>query len=307
MLALDTSMAIVQPTIKIWTGKVQLKETDFPEEVRNNLPPKTLASLGSKYLVDPELIRKLTALRTGVDNVLIQHGIRFLKGVLIPNTLIPKIVSFLDDQAHEFKNCVEQFLNSYDNECRKWAQQFPEFEQALLNSCPNVSQITEKFDFSYQVFTIRSCETKGGYDTTAELIKKIPNTASKEAAEQIKTLLAETFKDSVKLTKRSLRPLLKAVDRLKHLALLNPDLTRSAHLLEQTAQDLETSDYGDFAHLSVQNRLHHTLETIIATAPLLPDSNSEPTQSEQVQPTPEPTQSEPKLTSQDILDELFSF
>ena len=330
MLALDTSMAIIQPTIKIWTGRVQLKETDFPEEVRNSLPPKTLANLGSKYLVDPELIRKLTALRTGVDNILIQHGIRFLKGVLVPNTLIPNLVSFLDAQAQEFKNCVTQFLNSYEASCREWAQQFPEFEQALLASCPTLANLTEKFDFSYQVFTIQACETKGGYDTTTKLIEKIPNAASKEAAEQIKTLLTETFKDSVRLTKRSLRPLVKAVDRLRHLSLLNPALAHSANLLEQTANSLAASDYGEFIHLSVQTDLSRILETVIASSPLEPEPAPAPTQSTQSEPTeptqpepepepepepasepePEPTQSAPAPApepSQDILDELFSF
>lgn len=304
-ISLNDNMVVVSPAIKVWTASSTLKMSDFAQTVQAQLPPSELAKLGSKHLTDPKPIKDLVALRTFVDSHLTTYGIRFFGGVLISAALLPEVVKFLEEQADVFNQQVTSFLNSYEEESRKWAAKFPAFEQQILANSPSVDIIKNKFGFTYTVFTINVVDTpEGTANNTAALINQVPDQTVQTALDTLTKLKDQTFNIAVKLSKKCFNTVDKAILKLEHLAFLNPDLESSLLILKNQITDLKSRpDFNDPAYkqewqlilqdaisdiINVTNQPQPAPAQAVITQPNLPPQTVKISQPEPT-PAPEPT------------------
>lgn len=271
-LQLNNDMLIISPAIKVWTGKCTLKPEDFPAEVRATLPPKTLASLGSKYLTDPAPIKELAALRTWVDARLATYGVRFFGGVLISHALLQDAINMLEEQAKAFSQKVADFLLEYPTASATWAAQYPEYERALLAAAPSVNVLREKFGFTYQVFTINAVDTgdQTQYNDTTQLIDQVPNQIIRDAIKEVVSVRDTTFSNSAKITKRCYKAIDQLLDRLRHLTFLNSTVQLAVDLIEQGDRQYRSMPLDDTCRMTYQNILTHAENALYANSGAAP-------------------------------------
>ena len=74
----------------IWSGRKKLRPEDFRLANGSQLPPKDVASLGSKKICDPEALANFERLKKEAQRLCEQVGVRFLGAARCPvPTLLP--------------------------------------------------------------------------------------------------------------------------------------------------------------------------------------------------------------------------
>ena len=94
----------------IWSGRKKLRPEDFRLANGSQLPPKDVASLGSKKICDPEALANFERLKKEAQRLCEQVGVRFLGGYAVPEDRIDQIVPELDRIGQEFAQCKHCLL-----------------------------------------------------------------------------------------------------------------------------------------------------------------------------------------------------
>ena len=117
----------------IWSGRKKLRPEDFRLANGSQLPPKDVASLGSKKICDPEALANFERLKKEAQRLCEQVGVRFLGGYAVPEDRIDQIVPELDVMVNKFcRRSKRHFLvhgifdvalnnpslNGVDNNCK---------------------------------------------------------------------------------------------------------------------------------------------------------------------------------------------
>ncbi len=133
-------MLAVNLNVNIWSAKRKLNPDDF---VHSELPPESLASLGSKRICDPKTLRVFSTLKARAVNVLDKSGVRFLGGWAIPEAKAAEIVNSLDMIAEEFKHAKDKFMKNYDKAVQNWISDNPGREKIIATSVVSADYVAE--------------------------------------------------------------------------------------------------------------------------------------------------------------------
>lgn len=141
--------------IHIWSGVARVRPDDLPPEVVDALPPATLATLGSKKLIDPATINAFKSLKTQAWSACNDRGTRFLGGFLVANDSADAVISKLMSLHDKFNDLTQEFLANYDASIDAWlSQQAPEWTSMIRAALPEQQELARKFGFGWQQFCI---------------------------------------------------------------------------------------------------------------------------------------------------------
>lgn len=242
---IDTIMhdsLVINLDISIWSGRAKLRRDDIPNA--DNLPPDTLASMGSKKLIDPAMLTPFNTLRARAATSLDKIGVRFLGGWIIHKGMHFKARGILDDICAEFDEALRQFLNKYDDVTEDWLQSFPEWSGIIRAALPARLAMIGKFRFAYTFYAVAPVQ---GDATLETQVSRLGNAATSELVAMVKDLYHEVFEGRDTITKRGLRPIRTIIEKLDAVSYMHPGLVNvkmslqdELTLLEAGVQDKDT-------------------------------------------------------------------
>lgn len=226
---------LISVDISAWSGKAKLTRADLSDTVQAELPPEKLARLGQKTLVDPALLQPFNMLRTSVYSHLSNCGVRMLGGWMISEQALPDLSFYLNSAATEYMQHVADFLNTYQNAALEWANQYPEWRDALLMSLPDPQTMQRKFSFSFHAYRLEAMSTGATYDDAQEQLDQVGTTAFGQLAEELKSICDQSFGHSrTKFDARVFKPLDRLVERARALSFSDPQMDTFAEFLKRT-------------------------------------------------------------------------
>lgn len=152
---LMSTASIVHAEMHSWTGSVRIRPEDFPPEVIAALPPKTLASLGSKNLVDDKVLKDFRAMNSELNALLRRYGISFLGASLVPDTDMPALTEELNKIKAVYDAKVDELFDNYAAWCDEWVQKQPDqWRDMIRRAQPDIAKLRRKFGFDWQVYKI---------------------------------------------------------------------------------------------------------------------------------------------------------
>lgn len=235
---------ILNLDISLWSGRARLSREDLDPDLVDQLPPETLASLGSKKLIDPNTLKPMTGLKSETFKYLNQNGQRFLSGWIIPANNTDTITGRLSAMATEFNHAVDFFCQEYSSNVADWLRQFPEWRPLLQQALPSQDQIAKRFNYTFQVYDIAPLETNRAGDNLAELISGVPDKILQDTTAAIAAARRDVFPDDrTSYTDRSLNVLRALAAKLTQLAYIHPSLISIANVLSRLCDK-----YGGDAH-----------------------------------------------------------
>lgn len=213
--------------ISIWTGKARLTPEDIPDAVAD-MPPETLATLGSKRIFDPQALRPFNAAKTKAFRTCDQYGVRCMGGWLVDNGVLNNLTAELDKMRGEFDRSVGTFISTYEDGASNWLQQFPEWEGIIRAALPDSTNIGKKFAFRYYVLKVQT-ENHDALDATSEA----PSTAAATIAAEIARIREQVFGDdrTAPVTSKTFSCLDTLADRCDNMSFVHPGFAHLARLL----------------------------------------------------------------------------
>ena len=240
--SLSESLAVVNLDVSIWAGRAKVRPEDLPSDVLSALPPAELATLGSKRLYPIDALRPFNALKMRAYTLLCQHGTRFLSGFAVDRMAVPSIEVELDKIRTAFDGAVNTFCSTYDEGVQNWQASFPQWSAVLAAATPSASEVSRRFSFRYQIYTIAGY---GATDNLSSDLSALPCQAVEDIAQDVRNLLRDTYTDGRQSLKgKALNPLKTLCGKVDALCFLNNDFNALSGILRNAVSNVEHDPDG---------------------------------------------------------------
>ena len=225
-------MLAVNLNVNIWSAKRKLNPDDF---VHSELPPESLASLGSKKICDPKALRIFSTLKARAVNVLDKSGVRFLGGWAIPEAKAAEIVNLLDMIAEEFKHAKDKFMKNYDKAVQNWISDNPGWEKIIATSVVSADYVAERIAFNWQVYKVVNPTGRKKALLEVGLQSEVSNLGSTlfgEVAKDAREAFNRSFMSKSMITRKALSPLKNIQQKLHDMSFIEPRVAPVASLIQ---------------------------------------------------------------------------
>lgn len=183
--------------ISLWGARKKLRAEDVPLGAGGSLPPKDLASLGSKKIFNPKILNAFGTLKKQAHSACAKVGIRFMGGYAVPASKADALAATLDGIGTKFDKAKSEFVANYEAELALWVQKHPGWESWIRSATIPIAEVKDKFRYGW---TPAKISTPNADDPDNRLNQKM----SKEAGGLAGRLFVEIAEMADKVRENSL-------------------------------------------------------------------------------------------------------
>jgi len=216
------NIRVLMLDIRLWSGRSSLKPEDCKLADGSELPPETLAKLGSKLLIDPKELAPLNAFKQRVVRAALAVGTRFIGGFAIPENKINDLVAEIDEVETLFMAYRGELLERYDEKHQAWKDANPGWESVIQNASVSVKDVARAVSFSAQVINVAPVvEHSKGLEIE---VKGLAGQLRREIEVEAKKTWKDSYKGQVEVTQKAIRPLRSMLSKIEGLVFIDSGL-----------------------------------------------------------------------------------
>ncbi len=234
--------------IHLFYGRKQLHLEDLKNVSNDQVPPRELASLGSKRICDGDEIQKFLTLKRKAERACEQVAARFLGAYATSEAKIRDLTATLNQYSDEFKALKASFLDRYEDIIRSWKQKNPEWKSLIERNQTPKSEIERRLRFDYQVFRVTEVAglmgMKGEEDIRAGLNRAAVGLAGQlfhEVAKDAEYAYENSFRGRDSVTRRALLPINSGLEKLDSLSFIDERIGPVMRRIKKCLADLPKS------------------------------------------------------------------
>jgi hypothetical protein len=208
----------------IWSGRSKLRKEDLANVPLHDLPPDTLASLGSKRKIDTEHLNVFDALKKRAERACKSVGVRFLGGYGVPVAKAPELAKELDQIEAEFQREKVSFLANYQRYVNEWVDAHPDWAHVLTSVITPVGCVDAATSFTWQAIQIREAKGRKADVLGRGLGKEVTGLSDRlfeEIASEATDMIEKSLHGRDRVTQKALNRVRALRDKLHDLAFLN--------------------------------------------------------------------------------------
>lgn len=296
--------------ISLWGARKKLRTEDLKLTQGDALPPKDLASLGSKKIFNPKALAKFEALKKRAHVACGRIGIRFMGGYAVPESATDELAKELDKIGADFDIAKADFIATYAGELESWIAKHPGWEQWIRAATIPVDEVKDRIRYGW---TPAKISTPDENNPDSRLNQKMTKEAGglsgrlfKEIGEMAQKVLEDSLLGKTKVNRRVLSPIRKIRGKLNGLAFLDkrvgPLITAIDDTVSQMPGDAPieglalTALHGLILTLSDSERMKQYGQAILDGSPVAMTWGVATPKVEATQPKVEVTQVEVQVT-----------
>ncbi len=230
--------------IRLWTGRKKLREEDLAVNGIDitQLPPGTLASLGSKKIISTEALSPFQSMKREAEKLLLATGVRFLGGYAVPAEKAPEISVQLRELQTSFQTAKTTLLQEYDQKVREWiTANPPEWAPIIQASVDSVTTVDKALQFGFTPVTIQPPQTMSDSDPLEEQAEGLYGQLCHEVRQMAKTAFDASYVGKQSVTRKALRPINAIREKLVALAFLDQQVPPLIYSIDDTLNQLPLS------------------------------------------------------------------
>ena len=255
--------------VHLWSGRKRLKKEDLiaKNSAFAELPPETLASLGSIKVCDPDDLAPFLAAKRAAEKLISTYGLPCFGTMGIPEAKLQTVFTGLQKIQEEFNELKQGFYDRYERSIDLWRNQESNSQwSGLLRDIPTPDEVAGKLSFGFHLARTVApsaddefSEINKLYATQMTGLKgELFVDASREAKVLItKYLTAANLQGVVqkreKVTWKTIRPLKRIAEKFRSFAALDPTCEPLAKMIEHVLGQLPTSQEGPIEGVDLMN------------------------------------------------------
>ena len=248
--------------IHLWSGRKKLHQEDLKRVSGDQLPPKDLASLGSKKICDPTEVATFERIKRRAERACAAIGVRFLGGYAIPEDRQAELEQTLAELRQEFQAEKAAFLSRYDQVVEDWAGAHPNWARIIRSAVTPAAAVDAQMSFDYQVFRVveaqASAQDHGKGDGLGRQVRGLAGRLFQEVAAKAQESLEVSIQGRARVTQKALRPIRAIQAKLDGLCFLDPRVAPVVAWVQESLERLPKVGHIEGADLVA-------LETMVAT------------------------------------------
>jgi vacuolar-type H+-ATPase subunit F/Vma7 len=251
------------PFVKNYTGSKKLTAKDLGLRA-DQLPPSTLAKLGTIASCDPSKLNKLESFRAAQRNVLLKKGTRIMGLFGVPADAAAECASELDKITREFYDCKSELIATFETDRDKWLD-LPEFAPwigAIKARLDPIGHIEKQIQCDWFGFTIGDSAVDLSQATSSALsagLERAKTGVGNQVLDEVAVIAATTFRSSlhddkgnkvIEVTQRILSPIKRIKEKLDALSFADPRLSHVISYIDSVLVLLPSSGKMSSNHLN---------------------------------------------------------
>lgn len=216
-------------------GQQRLRREDLVNVDASQIPPKQLASLGSKWIIDPKELRKLYVPIERADGICCRNAMKVMDVIYaFGEAKYREIQPKIDECVTEFEQVRASFANRIDDIQEKWKDANPEWKHIIAKASITSEDVLKRFTFTPHLFEIGTLH--GDLAVGTSLVRSnLGATLFREIAELAEDVYRDSFEGKLEVTRRALRGILAAETKLESLSFID---CRIAPVLKRIRESL---------------------------------------------------------------------
>lgn len=236
------NIVLIQMDVHIWTARKKLRKDDLSGVEDEKLPPSQVASLGSKKVIDLDLLAPFNKLKREAVKLCERRGVRFLGSYAVSIKVAEEIAKKLDDLKAEFEAEKAKFLAGYDKAVQDWLGKNTKWAHALRDYIVDRSVVDAGLSFNWHAIQVRSDSTcTVAQSATSVAVDGLQGKIFSEIAEEAQDIIASVFHGKDRVTQKALIRVRRIHDKLHDLSILSlqaePLADTVAYVLGQMPKD----------------------------------------------------------------------
>ena len=219
---------LVSLNINIWQGKKAMTAADLAANGIdiNKLPPTTLANLGSKRIVAPEMVAPFNVLKRTAAKECAKYGVRFGScGYAVPEERMDSLCIKLKHLQVEFREIARDFVGTYDQAVSDWiGQNPPEWAPIIAASVDSAEHVAASLSFRFSAMKVVS-PGDGIENGLDEEVNSLYGQLCHEVRAMAKIAYETSYKGKDEVSQRAIRPIVAIREKLAGMAFLDPSIT----------------------------------------------------------------------------------
>jgi hypothetical protein len=224
----------------IWSGARHMRPEDIRLGDGGQMPPKDVATLGSKKICDPKSLNIFHAIDSRMHAACFAVGSQFLHGYMTSDTNLEALTAKLDAYVAEFEREKEAFLHKYDEDVEKWIATHQEFEAVIRRSVLPATEVKNRLSAGYAAYRIGYAPTAQTETALDNKVGGVCDTLYQEVETEARNVLQSAYSGNV--TRRILQPIGRLLQKLDGMSFLDAGIGRLVAALQPTLTGLQGID-----------------------------------------------------------------
>ncbi|MEY0913094.1 DUF3150 domain-containing protein [Providencia rettgeri] len=231
---LDQLILVSLSEISCISGRKKLQRQDLGENAE--LPPEVMVSLGSKKVIDPQLINPFERFKNKAKKACLSYGVAFMGGYAVPTDKVNALIDELKDVKQEFYDYKKEFLKADFN---GWINSFEEKYRAILvrDAAIDIGYMDSQIQFGFTAIHITPYGNAIIQDDFASQVKSLADEVYEDVASVADKFLKNlNSKDAI--SQHTLNPLRRSAEKLRTLAFIDPSVEGLCEYMSQVLDNL---------------------------------------------------------------------
>ena len=218
-------LVVMSNRIRVWSGTVKISRESDLAAIKDELPPKTLASDGRWTLIESKHLAGLESVRKSIERDLKDEGFSYVGcGIAVTSEKCRRFLSQLSKYEQDFNTALDDICRNLDTFYQEMADKAGIWKQALVDARLTPQQVKERCQFGMNVFRMASPDndpnsiaSRQYRSTVSEAFPALLDSVAKDAGR-----LLETYRGKSRMLQPQLQNIRKLVAKLKAFAFLDP-------------------------------------------------------------------------------------
>ncbi|MEX9791027.1 DUF3150 domain-containing protein [Providencia rettgeri] len=231
---LDQLILVSLSEISCISGRKKLQRQDLGENAE--LPPEVMVSLGSKKVIDPQLINPFERFKNKAKKACLSYGVAFMGGYAVQTDKVNALIDELKDVKQEFYDYKKEFLKADFN---GWINSFEEKYRAILvrDAAIDIGYMDSQIQFGFTAIHITPYGNAIIQDGFASQVKSLADEVYEDVASVADKFLKNlNSKDAI--SQHTLNPLRRSAEKLRTLAFIDPSVEGLCEYMSQVLDNL---------------------------------------------------------------------
>lgn len=228
--------------ISLWGARKKLRSEDLKLTTGDALPPKDLASLGSKKIFNPKALAKFEALKRRAHVACGRVGVRFMGGYAVPSKAADQLATELDAIGVEFEKEKTDFLANYTSELETWIAAHPGWEEVIRAATVPVTEVKDRIRYGWMPAKVSAPdENLPTSRLHQKMVKEAGGLAGRlfsEISEMAKAVVEDSLLGKTRVNRRVLSPVRRMRGKLDGLAILDKRVRPLIKAIDETVAQM---------------------------------------------------------------------
>lgn len=250
--------------IHLWSGRKRLRKQALLQKNPEfkNLPPETLATLGSIKIADPGDLAPFMRIKRAAEKMLLDNGLPFLGSTGIPDAKLDRVYRQLTGQQSDFDQLRTQLHRGYETRIQDWRDKPENSNWAhLISDIPTPEYVAGRLAFGFHMCRVAAPSQQDASPLNEHFGRQVGGLKGElfaDAAREARILIERyltgqdnhgAVREREKITQKTLRPLKRVAEKLRSFSFLDPSVGPMADVVDHCLGLLPREGPIDGAHL----------------------------------------------------------